>query len=609
MKKDTQGRSIKLSPIEEARLRLEKEELGRYDPREEKENVIYWGNKPLPTVNIFNKLRTLVWFWPDYLVRLIHQTRPISFLVFYAALSLIIFQGLRYASSNPRSVLSFAPEQVLYEGTIGTVSSINPLFITNNQTERDLQSLVFNQLIRIKADGTPEPDLVKTWSVSSDGKTYTFFLRKNVKWQDGVKLTADDVIFTFEFVQQLDEEESLAAAFEKVKIGKIDEYTVTFELPEKRATFVESLQVGILPKHTLGEVTPGEIKRTTFNLFPIGTGPFQVTENTEEQIVLVRNNSYFRGKPKIEKIILNLFPDEETALDSLREFKIHTLNNPSRSIAKEMEDYKSYTTEAVSLRLRSKVIYLNLREGSSPFSETGLRQALSMATDRTELIKLCCPKAKESTGPIYEESWAYNADINRYQFNIEEAEKAFEEAGWKYPEEKSKYREKDGNKLAIKLSYLDSEMNNEIAEGLKKQWNRVGIEVIVDAQTYEKIAGETVPTRNFEALLFEIESTSDPDKYNLWHSLKSEYPGLNLPGYSYERVDIILERARQNTNQDERKSDYDLFQKYIMRDMPAIYLFHPTYNFIVHESIKGLDLDDVSLPQDRYHNVEDWYIK
>jgi peptide/nickel transport system substrate-binding protein len=148
-----------------------------------------------------------------------------------------------------------------------------------------------------------------------------------------------------------------------------------------------------------------------------------------------------------------------------------------------------------------------------------------------------------------------------------------------------------------------------VAEILERQWSEVGVKLVLDTQDYERISSETIPRRDYDMLLFEIEASPDPDKYNLWHSTQSEYPNLNLSGYAYERVDIYLEEGRKDIKTEVRKKAYAQFQKYIMADMPAIYLYHPTYTFIAHDSVKGIELNGLLLPQDRYHYISNWYIE
>lgn len=628
MNKSSSSLRGNLNPREEVRLRLEQEEKETYDPVSGGANVIFWGSKVPANTKLSQRFRTFLWFYPDYLYNLIRNTRPVSFIIFYAVLSFFCWNAVVYASNNPDSILNQPQEQTLRECSVGYVNSLNPLYITHNQIERDLQTLIFNPLIRIGPDGIPVNDLAETWAVSSDGKTYTFFLKKDIKWHDGKPFTADDVIFTFETVQKLKDDDSFASAFENIEMTRLDDFTIIFSLPEPNATFTESLSIGIVPKHILENTRPVDMRLSTFNQYPTGTGAFMVKNYSQEEIILIQNPHYHKGTPKLKRIIYTMIPDEKTAELALKRHVYHTFTNPSSKTIDQFKEYQVFNTRTFTIQLREKLIFINLRK-DGPLKEASIRKALSYATDRENLIEATGAGGKVAFGPIAQESWAFDDSINRYIFDQEKANKVLYDSGWKYPKAEAnvtddensgdgentetselppRYREKSGKPLTITLTLLDSDTNHILSSTLKSQWKEVGINLIIDTQKYEKIASETIPRRDFEALLFEVETSPDPDKYNFWHSLKADYPGLNLSGYSYQRVDIILERARKEIDRDKRKEDYDLLQKYIMQDMPALFLHHPTYRFIAHYSVKGINFENVSLPHDRYNNIEKWYI-
>ncbi|MEA3357020.1 MAG: ABC transporter substrate-binding protein [Patescibacteria group bacterium] len=601
--------SERLTPRDKVRLELELKEKGKYNRRSETENVIFWGTPIAASTRFIQRIRTWLWFYPDFLSKLINRTRPLGYLVLYAVLTFFSWNAVVYASGNPESILSLPKQQILYEGVIGSVSSINPLFITHNQVELDLQALTFNRLIRIDKNEEPKPELAETWAISSDNKSYTFFIRDDVKWQDGKPLTANDIIFTFETVQKLKGQDSYASTFEDVGLNKIDDFTVIFELPEENSTFMESLSVGIIPKHILEHENISDLRFSDFNKYPVGTGPFRIVENTKSKIVLTKFADYFKGEPQLDGIEYIFFADEKDAILAMKQMEIHSFLQATPNTIITMADYQVFNPQSFSIPLRQKLIYFNLRN-TGCLSSTLVRQALSYATDRIEIVASISTGGEIALGPIPRTSWAFDAETEHYQYDISQANDLLENAGWtkSADDPNDPYRSRDGQTLTFKLTLLDSDTNNIIAQLLTAQWAEAGVKLIIDTQKYNKISRETIPRRDFEALLFEIETIPDPDKYNLWHSLQSDYPGLNLSGYSFERVDVILERARKETNQEQRKLDYFSFQKYIMQDMPAVYLFHPTYNFLMHKDVKGLEFENATLPQDRYLNVETWYI-
>ncbi len=604
-----QQSSNRLTPRDEIKLKLEQEEVIKYDPDTDKYNAIFWGTPQSENTPIIQRIRTIIWFLPDVILKSIDKTKPISYILLYFGISLLGWRAFIYASTNPESILNPQTEQTLIEGAVGRVSSLNPMFITNNQIVRDLQELIFNKLINVSEDETIVPELVESWAISSDGKTYTLFIRKDVKWHDGENFNSDDVIFTLDTIKNLGGEDSYSDVFENVEFTKIDDYTILCTLPESSTTFLESLSLGIVPDHILSSSKTSDIRFSDFNNYPIGTGPFKLMGNSEDEILLEAHDDYYEGAPTLKQIVYKLFATEDEAVIALRQFRIHTLSQITYSTTQQLSQYEVYEIKQFTLSLRQKLVYFNLRLDDSPVSSRQVRQALSGATNRQEIITAVLGEGIEALGPIPANSWAFDKDVERYRFNQESANNLLSDAGWEHENEDDLYRQKDGETLSVTMTLLDSSTNNLISQILEQQWQAVGVKLVTNTQTFDRISGETIPRRDFELLLFEIENIPDPDKYNLWHSLKSEYPGLNLSGYSYDRVDIILEQSRTEPSQSRRKDNYGTFQRYIMEDMPALYLYHPTFTFVVHKSVKGVELEDVSLPQDRYNNIIDWYIE
>lgn len=585
-------------------------EDSQYSPQKPQENVIFWGTPFTQTTSIVEKTRTFFWFIPDYLVSFIHRLRPFSYLALYVGVLLLSTKTLSYASQNPDSLLGAPPTQALVEGTVGTISTLNPLFVSNNQLDRDLQVLIFDKLIGIGIDGNPKPEIASSWAISEDGLEYTFFLRKGVYWHDGKALSADDVIFTFETIQNMNGDDSYSDEFKDITLAKIDKYTVLVSLSELNPTLMSSLSFPILPKHILDGISTSAMKYAPFNNYPIGTGPFKLVSNTKESIILERNERYFDEVPHLKSIEYRFFASEDEALIALKQFQIHTLNKVSEETITALQDYSAYTIIKFDTPLRQKLIYFNMRD-EGPLSSAEVRHALSAATDRESLVSYIPSAGSAVYGTIPTTSWAYTETSDHYGLDLDRAKSLLESDGWTMANQEatlSNTRSKNGSPLTLVLTYLDTSTNTLIAETLQSQWLSVGVNLLLDPQSYERISSETVPRRNFDMLLFEVEYTSDPDRYNLWHSSKVDYPGLNLSGYSSKRVDLIIERARKTLDKAKRKSDYAIVDRTLMNDMPALFLFNSTFTFIANTHIEGIELENATLPQQRYNNVQDWYV-
>ncbi|HUC20513.1 MAG TPA: ABC transporter substrate-binding protein, partial [Candidatus Polarisedimenticolaceae bacterium] len=136
------------------------------------------------------------------------------------------------------------------EAVVGTIKNLNPV-LPEGGASADANHLIFSGLTRFTAEGKLEPDIAKSWDISPDGKTYTFHLRKNVRFHDGVPATAQDVVFTLAAIQNPDTRSSLAASWQGVKASAPDDQTAIFTLPKAYTPFINATSVGLLPRHLL----------------------------------------------------------------------------------------------------------------------------------------------------------------------------------------------------------------------------------------------------------------------------------------------------------------------------------------------------------------------
>jgi peptide/nickel transport system substrate-binding protein len=194
------------------------------------------------------------------------------------------------------------------EALIGSFSRLNPLLDTANQSDRDVDRLLFSGLIQFDDRGLPQADLVDSWGISPDGLVYNFSLRANAVWHDGQPVTSDDVIFTIDLLR--DERSILSSDrrefWNQVEVERLDDNLIRFRLPEPYAPFLDYLTFGILPNHLLGDLTYDEIVNANFNLQPVGSGPYRfehmIVENGQiAGLVLRVFDQYYGVKPYIDQ--------------------------------------------------------------------------------------------------------------------------------------------------------------------------------------------------------------------------------------------------------------------------------------------------------------------
>lgn len=266
-------------------------------------------------------------------------------------------------------------------------------------------------------------------------------------------------------------------------------------------------------------------------------------------------------------------------------------------------EYPDYIEYEIPLYARVRMIFFNIRKEKLESKE--IRGAINHLIDKEKLLEEAKISGIQASGPIATTSWAYSSGTV-YEYNPQKASELLKGLGYTKNEESGYYESADKKILSFTLSYYKNNFNERLASVFKDLLKKEGIVINLEALSYTQLTQEIVATRDFELLMYEIATTVDPDQYNLWHSLKSNYPDLNLSGYSYERVDILLEEGRRSIDRKIRKEKYTLFQKYLTQDSPALFLYHPNYKYIIKDDIKIGDIKHIVFPYQRFEDIAFW---
>ena len=219
------------------------------------------------------------------------------------------------------------------EGIVGSPQYINPILSQASDSDRDVTELIFSGLTKYNSKGEIVPNLAQEYKIGDNGKTYEFILRNDIKWHDGEKFTADDVVFTINRIQNPDFRSPLRVSWSGVEIEKIDDYKIKFKLKNAYAPFLANTATGIIAKHIWEKITPANFSLMPENLEPIGTGPYKLTQIKKDKDGFV---SYIKleafgdydseRRPFINKINLNFYPDEITAIKAYNRGQIDNLS-------------------------------------------------------------------------------------------------------------------------------------------------------------------------------------------------------------------------------------------------------------------------------------------
>ena len=497
------------------------------------------------------------------------------------------------------------------EGFIGQPRHINPLLAQINDPDRDLSSLIYSGLLKHNEDGKLVPDLAKSYEISSDGLNYTFYLKDNATWQDGQPVTADDIVYTITTAQNADYASPQRVNWQGVTVQKVNDTTVIFKLNNKYAQFLNNLTLGILPMHIWQNVQPINFASSDYNMKPIGSGPYQFDKLQKDTLgqtqtyQLTSNKTYYDGRPYIDTIVIKFYDSEDSMIAAYNNNEIQDLSTVSPDNFNRLKFKQRLNIEEIKMP-RYFGVFFN-QTTNTALGDKNVRLALNYATDKQAIINSVeSGKATAIYSPLIETVLDVGQDIPKYTFDLNQAKAVLAAGGWSNPDSKG-ILTKGKTRLTLTITTSTLPELTRIANILKDQWAKAGVEVTVNSLATPQLQ-QVIRDRSYDSLLFGEILDLDPDPFSLWDSSQSQKLGLNLALYSNKTADSLLEDARQSLNPLDRAKKYDDFQKIVINDAPAVFLYNPLYLYPQTTSIHGSSTSVVSNPGDRFANIEKWYI-
>ncbi len=524
-----------------------------------------------------------------------------SVLIFFVAL---IFTLIAVFYRN--TVLEPAQGGEYREGLVGQPVVINPILAGNNDVDRDLSEILFSDLIT----------LADRFATSTDGKTFTITLKPDLRWSDDEPLTSDDVIFTLEMIQNLDTNSPLLTNWQGVIAERLSEREIRFTIRTPYAFFIDNLRMlRPIPKHIFESVPPANLRLSTYNLEPIGSGPYQFSRYEKQKTgflssyVLELNHNFAGTKPHIQTIRLVFY---QTYKDALTAFNTKEIDGLGGLDPAQLPD----------LRVVHQIFELNIPRYYAIFfnqtvqpllKELAVRQALELATDKEEIIKAVFDNhALIVNGPLLPYIEGY--DAARYAsdtLSLELASSTLNKAGWKLGDDgiRAKTVNKTVQRLSFEIVVPQIPFLVNTANLLKAQWGKVGIELTPIVLTPQEVANNAIKTRSYQMLLFGNILRGNPDIFSFWHSSQRFSPGLNLSLYENKSVDALLESLRKDSKKESRQQSLAKIQKSIADDRPAIFLYSPTYLYAGPKDLGGFGAPFITSPAERLRTIESWYLE
>ncbi|WP_166240152.1 nickel ABC transporter substrate-binding protein [Paenibacillus turpanensis] len=348
-----------------------------------------------------------------------------------------------------------------------------------NPSQLFAQSMIYEPLVTYK-DGKIEPHLAEDWTISPDGKEYTFKIRSNVKFSDGSAFTAASAKKNLDAVMKnmkLHTWLGVINVLEKTEV--VDDSTFKMTLKEPYYSTLYDLAV-VRPVRFLAEAGfPDDGDTSKGVKSPIGTGPWVLSEyKKDEYAAFTPNPNYWGDKPKIDKVIVKVVPDAETRVLAFEKGDLDLIFGEgviSFDAYKQLEQSGKYVTK-LSEPVGTRNLVLNTM--NERLTDLRVRQALHLSFNKKAMVEGVTMGLEEKADNILPKNLPYsNIDVNSVEYNVEKAKALLEEAGWKLPAGKT-VREKDGKTLELELIYDKADLTQKaMAETLQAEWSAIGVQL------------------------------------------------------------------------------------------------------------------------------------
>jgi len=362
-----------------------------------------------------------------------------------AVVSFGIFAGSWYITSTASAP---ADGGTFVEGVVGQPRFINPIYGETNDTDRAIIDLVFSGLMTYDTNGKIVNDLAKSYTVSDDGKTYDIQLKDNIFWHDGRELTADDIIFTVKTIQNSDYKSPLRANWIDVDVQKISNTSVRFSLKTSYNSFLENLTVKIIPQHIWANITPENFALSSYNLQPVGSGPFAFShiEQTNAGFIkalnLQSNRRYYNHPPYISKFSFQFFEKKEDLVKAINAhnitgFTLTAFDNNEASAEQQIKQGWSqpekFTSYSLSLPRYFAVFFNSSKD--SLFADANVRLAMSTGVNKNELAQKISNTTKQTISiidsPALPDFYGYHNPSKPISFDQGQSKTLLDKVGFK----------------------------------------------------------------------------------------------------------------------------------------------------------------------------------
>ncbi|MBV9646142.1 MAG: peptide ABC transporter substrate-binding protein [Candidatus Eremiobacteraeota bacterium] len=503
---------------------------------------------------------------------------------------------------------------VLRLGDVAEPDSLNPLLSTMDLSY-DLSSLTFSYLIVADGHGKPTGDLatqvpsLENGGISRDGRTYVYHLHRGVLWHDGARLTSRDVAFTWRTIMDARNNVLHREGFQEVqRIDAPDDVTLVVHLrrryPPFLTQFFTTLQEGakpVLPEHLLAHLR--EINDAAYNALPVGSGPFRFASwDRGQRIVLVANERYFRGPPRLRRIEVRVVPDVNTLMTLMRTHEVDMPVSATPLMYVRFRDASGFRTMLTPWNSQS---ILALNNGRPTLRYLEVREAIAWAIDYDALIqKIWYGTARRAQDIVPPTAVGY-LDEPPYRYDPGAATALLARFGWRPMADG--VRSRKGQRLELVMVIAAGGTSEAVGVQLQSMLRRIGIGLTLKAYPYRGIYAFDGPIvrGNYDLALFANTLSYDPDNTARLACNQFAPKGENEVRYCDRTVDALEGAGLTTDESGKRAAIYRVIAKRVRATVPFVPLLMQQRITVANSDLSGYDPAPVAAP---WWNAREWSI-
>ncbi|MBE4907156.1 hypothetical protein IMZ08_03665 [Bacillus luteolus] len=481
-------------------------------------------------------------------------------------------------------------------------------FTTSDSASNDIQGLIFDALLSQDINGAPIPNLAEKYTFDKAKNTYTFTLRKGVKFHDGKPMTAKDVVFSYKMYMDPKSINSYKGDFESIEsVTANGDHTVVIKLKEKDVLFLTNVVTGaaVLASHQFPKGVADYNSNNKVHRNPIGTGPFKFKEwKAAERIVVVANKEYWNGRPYLDQVITRILPDSNVEAINLLKGSVDFVEALDAAQLPQVSKNKALKTISYDY---GRFDFLGFNSKVAPFNDEKVRKALALGLDRQSIVsKVQLGRAYLASGPMHPKIPQNNPNVKALPFDIKQAAKLLDEAGWTL---KDGVRQKGGTKMEFEFAYNNgNKVREKIALLAQQNWAQLGIKVTPRSYEWSIFLDKYAKG---ELDIFPLGwggYDANVEHSGFFHSSNIPDPAKNKPGNNRNRIDDptidkILDQYKQEEDRNKRIKMYQDLHKHMADNTTLIFTYHPKLTAGVNKDLANIKMSI----SDPYFNIVDWY--